>query len=59
MEELRISMEKEKTEQRGYQPFNNIGKFGYQPAKNDQKTKQSDATQKGTIPPKGSNSEDA
>ena len=43
-----MSMEKEKTEQRGYQP-----------AKNDQKTKQSDATQKGTIPPKGSNSEDA
>ena len=31
-----MSMEKEKTEQRGYQPFNNIGKFGYQPAKNDQ-----------------------
>ena len=54
-----MSMEKEKTEQRGYQPFNNIGKFEYQPAKNDKKTKQSDATQKGTIPPKGSNSEDA
>lgn len=26
-----MSMEKEKTEQRGYQPFNNIGKFGVLP----------------------------
>lgn len=56
-----MSIEKGKSEQRGYQPFNNIGKFGYQPTCGDQKTKQSDTVKNGNvaIPPKGSNSEDA